>query len=72
MSDDDEIPDFDQSILCDYEIYGCLKEFSFYEDWYEKQELVIKIPVAFFLMTDFKCCYFAYKYLRHLQISLLL
>jgi hypothetical protein len=58
MSDDDEIPDCDQSILCDYEIYGCLKEFSFYEDWYEKQELVIKIPVAFFLMTDFQMLLF--------------
>ena len=58
MSDDDKIPDCDQSILCDYEIYGCLKEFSFYEDWYEKQELVIKIPVAFFLMTDFQMLLF--------------
>ena len=58
MSDDDEIPDCDQSILCDYEIYGCLKEFSFYEDWYEKQELVINIPVTFFLMTDFQMLLF--------------
>ena len=51
MSDVDEISDYDQSILCDYKIYGCLKEFSFYE-FYE-QELVIKILVTFFLMTDF-------------------
>ena len=58
MSGDDEIPDCDQSILCDYEIYGCLKEFSFYEDWYENQELVIKIPVAFFLMTNFQMLLF--------------
>ena len=58
MSEDDEIPECAQSILCDYEIYGCLKEFSFYEDWYEKQELVIKIPVAFFLMTDFQMLLF--------------
>ena len=58
MSDDDEIPDCDQSILCDYEIYGCLKEFSFYEDWYEKSKLVIKILVIFFLMTDFQMLLF--------------
>ena len=61
MSDDDEIPDFDQSILCDYEIYGCLKEFSFYEDWYEKQELVIKIPVILFLMTNLQMLLFCLK-----------
>ena len=58
MSDDDEIPDFDQSILCDYEIYGCLKEFSVYEDWHEKQELVIKIPVILFLMTNLQMLLF--------------
>ena len=61
MSDDDEIPDFDQSILCDYEIYGCLKEFSFYEDWYEKQELVIKIHVILFLMTNLQMLLFCLK-----------
>ena len=61
MSDDDEIPDFDQSILCDYEIYGCLKEFSFYEDWYEKQELVIKNPVILFLMTNLQMLLFCLK-----------
>ena len=59
MSDVDEISDYDQSILCDYEIYGCLKEFSFYEEKLrEKQELVIKIPVTFFLMTDLQMLLF--------------
>ena len=58
MSDVDELSDYDQPILCNYEIYGCLKEFSVYEDWYEKSKLVIIILVIFFLMTDFQMLLF--------------